>query len=115
MPSAASLKPSANTVALSALPSPSRVLDQADAVVLDLVARKSLPQMLPVHGDAVGDGAAGEVVVEPVHVAAVVGDARVQPERLGDVASPLLVEAEADGVGQQRLGGPEFDFQRLSS
>ena len=65
------------------------------------------------HGDAVGDGAAGEVVVEPVHVAAVVGDAVVQAERLGDVEAALLVEGEADGVGQHRLGGEEIDLEAV--
>ena len=64
-----------------------------------------------IQGDAVGDGAAGEVVVEPVHVAADVGDAGVQAKRLGDVEAVLLVEAEADRVGQHRLGGPEIDLE----
>ncbi len=111
MPSAALWKPSAKTVALSALPAPvvssiRRMRSCVDAVVLEVVAELALQ-----HGDAVGDGAAGEVVVEPVHVAADVGDAVVEAEGLGDVEAVLLIEGEADGVGDQRLGGPEIDLE----
>src|SRR5437016_1270262 len=85
-----------------------RILQEAHAIVDDLVAGEFFFQMLPVHGNPVGDGAASEIVVEPVHMSAVVGDAMKYPERLGDVAAPLLVEAECDRVGQQWLGSKQL-------
>ena len=90
-----------------------RVLDQADAVVVDAVVLEVVAELALVHGDAVVDGAAGEVVVEPVHVAADVGDAVVKAEGLGDVEAVLLIDGEADGVGEQRLGGEEIDLEAL--
>ena len=87
---------------------PWRVLDQADAVVLGLVASANLSlRYLRYIAHAILDGAAGEVVVEPVHVAAIVGDAVVETKGLGDEAAALVVKGEADGIGQQRLGRPQ--------
>ena len=42
---------------------------------------------------------------------AIVGDADVQAKRLGDVAAAFFVEAKRDGIGQQRLGGPQIDLE----
>ena len=89
------------------------VLDEPDPVVFGAVLRELLAQILAVHGDPVGDGAAGEVVVEPVHVLAVVGGPFVQAERLGHEQPSALVEAEGDRVGHQRLGGIELEPEPL--
>ena len=79
MPSSARSKPSAKTVDRSALPSPSCPRPGGRGRAPSRRSRRtSSLGVLPVHGDAVGDGAAGEVVVEPVHVAADVGDAGVR-------------------------------------
>ena len=85
MPAAGSLNPSAKTVAASAWPSPSRSTIRRTRSCSTLVGRELLAQVLPVHGHAVGDRPAGQVVVEPVHVPAGVGHARAVAERLGDV------------------------------
>ena len=79
-----------------------RVPDQPDALaVLGVLAEL----VLLVHRDAVGDGAAREVVVEP-RLAAGVGDALRVPERLGDEAPALLVEGERDRVRQRAAPRP---------
>ena len=112
MPSAASLKPSAKTVGVVGLAVAVAVLDQPDPLVVDLILAELLGlEVLPVHRHPVGDGPAGHVGVEPVHVAPVVGDARVEPERLGDEEPPALVDAERHRVGQHRLGGEQLDLQ----
>ena len=72
---------------------------------------KLLPQVFLVHGHAIGDRPAGQVVVEPVHVPARVGHPLVQAERLGDVSDPFLIDAEGDRVGQERLGGEQLDLE----
>ena len=63
--------------------------------------------------DAIGDGTTGEIVVEPIHVAADIGDAGMQAKRLGDEHAALFIEGEADGICEHRLGGPQADFQVL--
>ena len=79
--------------------------------MLDLEGLELLAEELPVHRHPVGDRAAGQVVVEPVHVTARVGHPGLVPERLGDVEDPLLVDAEGDGIGQERLGREELHLQ----
>ncbi len=73
------------------------------AVVGEFVGR----EVLAIHGEAVVDGAAGEVVVEPVHVAADVGDAVVQAEGFDHVEAAVGVDIEGDGVGEVGLGRDE--------
>src|SRR5262249_12597901 len=87
------------------------VFEPADAVVVDAESLEVLALVLAHHGEAVGDGAAGQVVVEPVHMPADVGDAGVQSVGLGDVTAAFLVEGERHRVGEQRLGGPQVDFE----
>ena len=98
------------------------VLDKTDPVMFGAVLLELLAQILSVHGNPVSDCAAGEVVVEPVHVLAVIRDALVQAEGLSHVQPSPLVEAEGHGVSHQRLGGIELEpkplrdphrFQRL--
>ena len=76
-----------------------------------LYPAKSLPQEFLVHGHAVGDRPAGQVVVEPVHVLARVGHARVQAKRFGDVGHSLFIDAEGHRVGQERLGRKQLDLE----
>src|SRR5262249_61520318 len=96
--------------ALVRLAGPSAVPDQPDLIVVVLEAEVRLLTgvLSAVHGDAVGDTAAGEVVVEPVHVPAGVRHALFEAGRFGDVDAALLVEAERDRVGHQRLGSPRL-------
>jgi hypothetical protein len=54
---------------------------------------------------------AGEVVVQPIHVAADIGDAIVEAEGFGHVEAAFLVDGKANRIGQQRLGGEEFDLE----
>ncbi len=44
-------------------------------------------------------------------MAADVCHAGVQPKRLGDVDAILFVDGEGDRVGEQRLGGPQFELE----
>ncbi len=89
------------------------VFEEPDAVVLDAVVLEVIAEFALHHGDAVVHGAAGEVVVEPVRVAADVGDAVVEAEGLGDVEAVLLIDGEADRVGDHRLGGEEIDLETV--
>ena len=111
MPAAGSLNPSAKTVASSARPSPSRSTIRRTRSCSSIETRERLAQIFLVHGHAVGDGPAGQVVVEPVHVPAGVGHAGAMTERLGDVDDPLFIDAEGDRVGQERLGREQLDGQ----
>ena len=79
--------------------------------MLDLVGREPVPQIFLVHGDAVGDRPAGQVVVEPVHVPAGIGHSRTVAKGLGDVKHPFFIDAEGDRIGQQRLGREQLDVQ----
>ena len=63
------------------------------------------------HRLAVGDDAAGGVVVEPVHHLPDVQHAVVQPEGFGDEEAALLVDVERDRVGQARLGGEQLGLE----
>ncbi len=88
------------------------VLYEPHALVLDIVRLKFLgAEELLVHRHAVGHGLRGHVDVEPVHVAAVVGDAVVEPKRLGDEEPPTLVDAERHRIGQVRLAREQFELQ----
>src|SRR5207247_1440309 len=72
------------------------------------------------EGDAIFDAAAGEVLIEPIHVAADVEDAFVEAIGrtdcgvaigFGDEDSALFVDGEADGIGEHWFGGEEFDLE----
>ena len=80
-----------------------RIFQEADTLVLDGPLGQVLADMLLHHGDAILDGAAGKVVVEPVHMVAHIRHAVVQPERLGHVEAILKINAKAHRIGQQRL------------
>jgi hypothetical protein len=82
---------------------------KANAFVVPSVGVEILEVFL-VHGHAILDGAASQLGFEPafgLQVAAVVDNAAVEPERLDDIDSALFVEAEANGVGDHRLGGDQ--------
>ncbi len=77
--------------------------------MVDTVLCEVPSQKLLVHGDAVGDRAAGEVGVEPVHMVSRVSHAGVQPKRLGDVDDSFFIDAEGNRIGQKRLGRELLD------
>ncbi len=79
------------------------VLEKPQAVVLPRVFRDLVAEVLAEIGEPVGDGLSGQIVEQPVPVIAVVFDAVLLAERLTDEDPPALVEAEADGIGDQRL------------
>ena len=71
------------------------------------------------ESDAVFDGAGGEVLVEPIHVAADVEDAFVKAiggadggvaVGFGDEDAAFFVDVKGDGIGEHRFSGEEFDF-----
>ena len=70
----------------------------------DLVGRGVVVDVALQHGGPVGDGLVGQVVLQPVHMPAVVLDAEVLPVRLADVQVHAVVEREGDRVGHERLG-----------
>jgi hypothetical protein len=63
------------------------------------------------HRLACRDGAAGGVVVEPVHHAADVDHVLLAPERLDHVEPVLLVDVKGDRVGHPRLGREQLDLK----
>jgi hypothetical protein len=69
--------------------------------------------VLLVLGEALGDRAAGEVLVLPLHVVAVVEDAVLDAEGLGDVDAALAIDGERHRVGEVGLAGDEVADQRL--
>ena len=111
MPAAGSLNPSANTVARVGPAVAVAVHDPTHPLVLDVVPGEPGPEILLVHGDAVGDGPGGQIVVEPVHMVAGIGHPVAMAERLGDVEHPLLVDGERHRVRQERLGREQLDGQ----
>ncbi len=54
-----------------------------------------------------------QIVVKPLHVAAIVFDAVATSHamRLGDIDSAALVEAKRHRVGQERLGGDQLQYE----
>jgi hypothetical protein len=91
---------------------PVAILEQAHALRRGQL-RVLVAQELPVHRLAVRDGAAGQVVVHPSHVAADVEGAVAEAVRLDDVDAALLVKAEADGIDEVGLRGDEVELQPL--
>ena len=77
------------------------------------VGRRLVAEFFLVHAVAVGDGAAGEVVIKPVHVLADVGDPGMQPEGFGHITTQAVVECEGDGVGQKRFSGEQAGGESL--
>jgi hypothetical protein len=67
-------------------------------VIADLVAHSADHEVAPLLNRS-----GGEIIVEPVHVPAIVFDALVHAMRLGDEDATLRVEAEGDRIGQLRL------------
>ena len=64
-------------------------------------------------GDALLDRLHREFLIQPIHVPADVGHAGVEPKGFGNIEASLLVDAESNGIGEQRLGGGEFDLETL--
>src|SRR5262249_34863148 len=53
----------------------------------------------------------GKVVVEPVVMAADVGNTGVEAKGFDDVEAVVPIDAETNGIGQHWLGGEETDLQ----
>ena len=67
---------------------------------------------MPLHlGQTVVHSARGEFFIQPVHDAADVVHAGVEPKGFADIRPALFIEGERDGVGEHRFGRPETDFQ----
>ena len=64
-------------------------------------------------GEPLLGGARGEFGLERPHVVADIEHAAAVAVGLGDENAAALVDAERDGVGEHRLGGPEFDDEAL--
>jgi hypothetical protein len=92
-----------------------QVLEAPDALLLHAVVGEALALAPAHHLDPVGDGAAGQVVVQPVHVLADVGDAGVQAEGLADVDAPARIQRDRHGIGDQRLGRHELDVESFGN
>ena len=75
--------------------------------------RTVLHRAAPAGGAAVAHETAGEVVVLPRHGVAVVEDAVLAAEGLGDVDAALAVDGERRPVGEIGLAGDEVADQRL--
>jgi hypothetical protein len=78
------------------------------------------PELLHEHLGAFGDAAEGEVIVEPIEMAADIKDAFVITEsgtdsgmamRFRHVEVAEVIDSEGDGVLQERFGGEEFGFE----
>ena len=80
------------------------VHEHLDALVLALKARELITQVLAEHGHAILDAARGEIVLQPVHVLADVGDTCVVAERLRHIHLAIARNPEADRMRQLRLG-----------
>src|SRR5207237_9409550 len=89
------------------------VFEQTDALVLNAPFANALAQTLLHEREPIVNGPAGQVVVEPVHMVTDIGHAVMQTERLGNVEAVLLIDAEANWIGQHRLSGEQTDFQPL--
>jgi hypothetical protein len=72
------------------------------------------------HLGAFRNAAKGQVVVEPIEMAADVEDAFVIAEgradsgmamRFSDVEISLVIDGEGDGILEERFGGEEFGFE----
>src|SRR5262249_21703989 len=85
------------------------ILEQPDPVVLLAVLGKLLAQILPIHGHPVVNRAGREVILEPVHMLAVVGEPFMGAVWSTATEPPGLAEAEGARIGNQRLGGVELE------
>jgi hypothetical protein len=63
------------------------------------------------HCVTIVHGAGGEIFIEPIHVAANVGDAGVEAEGFGEVNAAAFVDVEGDDVGGVGFGSDEFGFE----
>ena len=90
-----------------------RVHEEPDPVVLPLVRSEAIPCPTAHVGDTVLDGARRELVLQPVHVGPHVGDPRVDPEGLRDPDAAVVVDIEADRIGEVGLLGPEVSRPAL--
>ncbi len=89
------------------------VLQERNTIVFGLIGRELVFEEFFVHGHAIGHGPAGEIVVQPVHVIAIIRYAVVEAKRLSHVAASPVVETKADRVRQQWLGGPNAALDAL--
>ena len=88
-----------------------RVFDQAHDLALDREILGLLAEHLVVQGDAVLDGARGEIELEHAHVVADVEHAGAIAIGLGDEQPSLLVEVEGHRIREHGLGGPQLGLQ----
>jgi hypothetical protein len=79
------------------------VLEQADEIAVDRVGADLVAHPADHKVATLLDRAGGEVVVEPVHMTAIVFNALMNSMRLGNEDATLRVEAERDWIGQLRL------------
>ncbi len=87
------------------------VFDQADHFALDREILGLGAKHLVVQGDAILDGARGEVEFEHAHVVADVEHAGAIAVGLGDEQASLLVEIEGHRIREHGLGGPQLGFE----
>ena len=82
----------------------------ANAIGLLGILGDIFAQELFEHRQTIFDGVRRQIVIEPIHVGAIVFYAFVLPKRFGNEHASLLVEAERHWIGHFRLGREQFDF-----
>ena len=87
--------------------------DQAEAIGFFRVFADARAFVLAHKGDAILHGLAGEVVVQPIHVTANIGDAIMQPKHFHNKATSLFVDVKRDRVRQQRFCREQIDVESL--
>ncbi len=67
------------------------------------------------HRNTIGDGAIGQIIIKPIHVATDIGDAGVQAVGFGDIKPSLVINAKRDRVGEQGFGGEESNLEAFGN
>ena len=90
------------------------VLEEADALgVLVVVLHPLLAEVASHHHEAILDGLAGEVLVQPVHDAADVGHAAPGAEAFDDEDAAIVGDVKGHAMGDVGLGGEELALPAL--
>ena len=89
------------------------VFHQPNPVVLPCVIVDFVFEVFPEISQPIFDGFCCQIVVQPVHVSAVVLNSFSLAEGFSDVEPALFINAEGDRIGQQGLGGKQADLHSL--
>ena len=59
------------------------------------------------HGPTIANGSTGQIIIEPIHMAANVRNTGMNSKAFHDIGPTLVIDGKGDGIGQMRFRGKD--------